>query len=145
MGWQITFGGTRRTLTADDLKDPYCSKWEGGKVVNLDTLTPDTYDAIAREDTEATWWGVYKFPTSGGERMYRVAGAAAKLAEVDAPIAAGMKEAAEVMSWFEQTRDIEDQPVVEGFPQTPGGQESGSSSGLSESSDGSLQPQEENQ
>lgn len=138
MGWQITFDGTRRELTPDELSDPFATHWEGGKVVDLDDLSPDVFDTLAREESgDTSWWGVYRFPCGNGGRMYAVACAAAEHAEIGVPAKpANMRESKLLLSMFEQTEDIEDKPIVNGFPQTPPAAEIGSSSGPSDDSGG---------
>ena len=140
MGWRITFDGTKRELSDDDMLDPFVTRWDGGKVVDLDDLSPDLYDRIAADENgNDSWWGVYRFPCSSAGRMFTIAVAAAEHAGVPAPTKpANMREAEQLMTCFERTPAIEDKPVVDGFPQTPPELETGSSSGLLEDSGGSL-------
>lgn len=146
MGWQITFDGTERELSDEELLDPFAQRWEGGKVVNLDDLSPDVFDKIAsaEEDSTDSWWGVYRFPCSVGSRMWEVAKAAAEHAGVEVPAKpANMREAQLLMRQFERTQDVAEKPMVDGFPPTPP-LETGSSSGLSEPSGGDLPKSEAN-
>jgi hypothetical protein len=146
MGWKITFEGTERVLSAEEIIDPYVTRWEGGKVVDLDELSPDVFDKIAADENgNDSWWGVYRFPCASGARMWEVAKAAAHHGGVDAPTKpANMIEANALMAQFERTVDIQDRPVIDGFPQEPPETETGSSSGPSNDSGGSLPQPEEN-
>lgn len=145
MGWKVTFGGTRRTLSADELEDPFASGWEGGTAVNLDELSPSVYDEIAAQEEGANWWQVYRSPCGSGGRMARVAAAAARHAGLEVPDAPkNMRESKALLAMFEPTEDIEDKPVLEGFPPKPPETANGSSSGLSDGSSGSLQTFEPN-
>lgn len=147
MGWQVTFEGTKRSdLTDKEKVDPYVSKWEGGKVVDLDELSPDFYDGVAaREDGNDSWWGVYRFPCSSGARMLTIARAAAEHGGAPIPDKpSNMREAHALMECFERTLDIEDRPTSDGFPPKPSETVTPSSSGLSDVSDGDLQTSDEN-
>lgn len=141
MGWKVTFGGTKRVPTDDDE-----SMWEGGTVVNLDDLNPETFDTIASQETDANWWVVYRWPCSVAGRMWLVAEAAANHAGVDVPARpANMRDQKLLLAQFEQTVDIEDKPFVDGFPQTPVEPENGSPSGPSEDSAGDPPTSDESQ
>ncbi len=140
MGWKITFDGSRRELSPEETIDPFVSRWEGGKTVDLDELSPDVYDGIAASETGGTdsWWGVYRFPCSSGERMYTIAVAAAAYAGIAAPAKpSNMREAGVLLTRFERTEDIEEKSMVDGFPQTPP-PENDSSSGPSDDTGGDL-------
>lgn len=117
MSWQITFAPVE----------------EGGeeKTVSLDDLAPDLFDQIAREETSGiTWYGVYSFPGDSFERMYRVICAAADHAGVPRPDrAVTMRDAELLVGMVKRTPDIEDAPVVDGFPPQPDATEVGSTSG----------------
>jgi len=140
MGWQITFDGTRREVTAEEREhDEYVSSWEGGKVVDLDDLSPDVYDKIAENDPNDTWWSIYKFPGATSARLYAVVCAAAEFAGVEPPSKpANMRESKLLLQLLELTQEIEDRPTMNGFPQTPSETATGSSSGPSDASDGDL-------
>lgn len=145
MGWQITFNGTKKDLAVEDFADPFTSRWEDGTVVDLDDLSPDVFDAIAQKETDASWWGIYRFPGASGSRLYAVMCAAAKHAGIDPPAKpSDMRESRALLEMIEQTKDIEDLPVQDGFPQKPSETETASLSGLSDDSDGDLPKLDEN-
>jgi len=147
MGWQITFGGTKRDLTPEELEDdPFVSRWEGGKVVDLDELSPDVYDGIAADESGTdSWWGVYRFPCASASRMFAITQAAAAFAGVDGPSKpANMRESELILELFEITPDIADKPVVDSLPLEPPETEAGSSSGLQDVSGGDPRKSDEN-
>lgn len=115
MGWKIKF-------VADDPGNE--------KVVDLDDLSPDVFAAIAKEvDTPLTYWGVYRFPQQHPQILYRIVCAAAAHIGIDPPTEPQtMREEKLLDAMLEETPDIADQPVVDGFPPVPGEMESGSSS-----------------
>jgi hypothetical protein len=123
MAWQIMF-----------------EKEDGEKVVvDLDDLSPDVFEQIAREEKDAglSYWGVYSFPKSTPSILYAVLCAAAEHAGVSPPDrAASMRAINEQNDLFSEVPDIADQPSQDGFPQVPGETESGSSSGAPGDSDG---------
>ncbi len=117
MGWQISFGGD--------------------KTVNLDDLAPEVFDKIAAEETEASWYGVYKSPGGMSARLYRVICAAAAHIEIDPPPPpVTMIDAEALVGMLEEAPDISEQPMVNDFPPTPAALESGSTSGALGDSDG---------
>jgi hypothetical protein len=150
MGWKFTFGGTRRILTdkerlAELEKDPYASIWEGGKVVDLDDLSPDAFDEIAAEDPlSGGWWTVYRFPGGSGSRLYKVACKAAEFGGAEVPSKpTNMRESLALLELCEQTEELE--PIEGGFPTVRSETETTSSSGLSEDSSGSPPQPEANE
>lgn len=142
MGWQFTFGGARRDLSdeerAAELKqNEYASVWEGGKVVDLDDLSPDVFDQIAREEFDS-WWNIYRYPGGSGSRLYAIAKAAAEHAGVEVPSKpANMRESVALLELLERTE--EPHPIKGGFPTTPSEEtETASSDGSSDDSSGVL-------
>ena len=144
MGWKITFDGTKRDTSNDD--DPFASRWEGGKTVDLDELSPDVYDSIAADEQGTdSWWGVYRFPCASGARMFAIACAAAEFARVPAPSKpANMRESGLMLELFEMTQDIAKRAQVNGLPLEPPKTEAGSSSGLQDVSGGDPRKSDEN-
>lgn len=146
MGWQVTFDGTRRPVDeyiAAVKDDPFATVWEGGKVVDLDDLSPDVFEKIAKQDDEANWWGVYRFPAGSSVRMIEVLRAAAEHAGVPAPAApSNMRESRLLLDMIEQTRDPD--PRERGFP-TKLSTEEDSSPGQSGDSIGSPLPPDESE
>lgn len=139
MGWQVTFDGTRRVVPDEEREqDPFASEWEGGKVVDLDDLPPEAFDAIAADDG-STWWTVYLSPGAVGSRLYKVICAAAEHAGVEKPEKpSNMRESRLLIDMIERTQAIEDRPFVDGFPPVPPETETGSSSGPSNDLGGDL-------
>lgn len=120
MGWTVSF-------------DTY----DGEKVVNLDDLSPEVFEAIAKDEPGENFWGVYKSPGENPDRLYRVICAAASHAGIDPPgRPESMKAIQDQAAMFDTVLDIEEQPMQNGFPQEPGTPESGSSSGVPGDSDG---------
>lgn len=114
MGWKIKF-------VADDPGNE--------KVVDLDDLSPEVFDELAKDDPDGNWWSVYAFPGAHFDRMYKVICAAAAHAGIEPPErATTMRDSERLVEMLERTPEIADQPVVDGFPQVPGEAESGSSS-----------------
>jgi hypothetical protein len=105
--------------------------------VNLDDIPPSVYDEIASDDPDATWWGVYTWPGGNSKRLHAVISAAAAVAGVDAPaVPATMSEAKDLLNLLDQVEDIEEKPMIDGFPQMPDAPETGSGSGVPGDSDG---------
>lgn len=145
MGWKVTFNATKRVVTREEraeelASDPYLSIWEPdtGTVVDLDDLTPETIEQIAKAEDGPTWFQVYTWPGQSPTRLQRVLVACAAHAGIDAPSeAATMRDFYDrYNNWLEVTQPIDEKPFRGGFPQTPGGPENGSSSTSPCSTDG---------
>lgn len=117
MAWNVNFG--------DD------------KVVSLDDLNPEAYDKIAADDPEATWWGIYTWPGGNSKRLYAVICAAADHVNVEhPPLPTSMVEARSLLDMLEQAEDIEEKPMIDGFPPMPDAPAPGFTSGAPGDSDG---------
>ncbi len=109
----------------------------GDTTVAFDDLSPDVFAQIAAEDSEANWWGVYKFPGGNPARLYRVIVACANHAGIEPPgEPANMRDAQALLDMLGEEPDVDEQPMVNDFPQTPATPESSSTSGVPGDSDG---------
>lgn len=113
---------------------------DGGKEINLDRLPPSVFDEIAAAEPDASWFTVYRFPGASTARLWRLYIEACKVANVetgDEP--ATLADTLALLDRLEQTPDIEDQPMENGFPLEPVTLENGSSFGVPGDSDGPQQ------
>ena len=95
--------------------------------VSFDDLPPEFFGQIAEADRTANWYGVYLAPGGDDQRLYRVIAACAAHAGVEAPPEPKtMRDATKLLDMLERTDDIEDQPMMDGFPQMPDEPETGS-------------------
>jgi hypothetical protein len=107
--------------------------------VNLDDIPIDVFDTIASEEPDATWWGVYTWPGGSSTRLHAVVCAAADIAGVPhPPYPATMREANRFLARLDEVEDIEEKPMIDGFPPMPAVPEVGFSSGAPGGSDGLL-------
>jgi len=113
--------------------------------VDLDQLPPALFDEIAANDKEASWYTVYRFPGATTDRLWRLYVEACKIVNqtpVKEPTT--LHETLQLLDTLEQTTDIEDQPMENGYPPTQGAPENGSLSGAPVDSDGPLSSPENN-
>lgn len=112
-------------------------KFPDGPTVDIDDLTVDEFQTIAKDDPDG-WFSVYNFPAKTMERLDAVIEACALHAGLPSPgPSTTVREfKARFDSWLEATPDIEDEPMNDGFPPTPDAPEIGSSSGTPGASDG---------
>lgn len=99
-------------------------------VVNLDDLSPEVYDQIAKDSGSGlTYWGVYLNPRETPEILYRVLCAAAASVGIEPPDRAEtMRDSLKLSALFSAAPDIEDEPMEGGFPKEPIETEIGSTS-----------------
>ncbi len=120
MGWRLTFAVEDEEV-----------------VVDLDELSPDVFDELAREEAIGNWMSVHDFPGETFDRMYRVICAAAQHAGVEPPERAQTYKDAEILqAMFSRGSDIADEPMTDGFPPEPATSSEASSSGSPEDSTG---------
>lgn len=117
-----------------------------GKTISLDDLNPVTFDLIANnESVGSNWWSVYTYPGESFERLYAVVCACADHAGVPHPERAQtMRDAETLVDMLKRAPNIEDQPMVDGFPPVPDETEVGSSSGSPGTTDGPQTSSEDN-
>lgn len=112
-------------------------KFPDGPVVDIDDLTPAEFEAIAAAEDDS-WWDVYQLPAKTFGRLQRIIEACATHAGIDAPPPPEtLREVNNrIDNWLERTTAIEDLPMIDGFPPTPGEPANGSGFGSSGESDG---------
>lgn len=113
-------------------------KFPTGETIDLDELEPEFFDKIATEHEEVgNWWACYASPGGSSARLYWVVDACARRLGVDPPARpTTMPEAQLLLEMLDVKVPIEDQAIVDGFPQLPGVPENGSTSGVPGDSDG---------
>src|SRR5690242_11905196 len=101
-----------------------------GPTVDIDDLTPEAFEEIAA-DEETSWWDVYQVPAKTSLRFQRIISACALHAGIDPPEPpTTMREFnMRIDKWLEATQPIDEKPMIDGFPPTPGEPDSGSLSG----------------
>lgn len=105
-------------------------KLGGDKTVDFDDLPPATFDALAREEEDVSWYAVYTIPGASSARLYRVIEACAEHAGVDPPDPPDtMRDARALLDMLEMGTNVDELPVIEGFPPTPAVPGNGSTSG----------------
>ena len=111
--------------------------FDDDREVRLDQLPPALFDEIAKDDPDATWWTVFRFPGASTDRLWRLYLEAAKVIDVepgDRPVT--LADTLALLDRLEQIPDIEDEPMTDGFPPTPDAPVTGLSSGAPGDSDG---------
>jgi hypothetical protein len=113
--------------------------FEDGRQVKLDELAPVVFDALAKNDPEATWWTVYMFPGASTERLWRLYCEAAKMLAIDpGSEPANLADTLRLLDRLERIPDVEEEPMSDGFPPMPDVPVTGLSSGAPGDSDGHL-------
>lgn len=106
-------------------------------VVDLDRLPPDLFDTIAQDEPDASWYTVYRFPGASTGRLWRLYVAACKVVDREpGPEPVTLADTLRLLDRLEQTPDIEDLPMENGYPLDNPEVATGSSSGAPEDSDG---------
>lgn len=112
MAWRIHFA-------ADDGEE---------KSFDVDDLPIEFFKELAREEG-VRFWDIGDDPGENPDRFYKIVQAAAEQLGIDPPDRPETMRAIRVMAeMFSRVPDVEEQPMMDGFPQVPGETEVGSTS-----------------
>jgi hypothetical protein len=110
---------------------------DDGREVALDALSPAVYDELAAKDDGASWWTVYQAPAASTARLWRLYEEACTLVGADSgPEPTTLADTVALLDRLERVEDVEELPMVDGYPTEADEPETSSSSGAPADSDG---------